>query len=85
MTDRARFEELIGQQLDTLVQAVESRILGDGEREAALTKEAMQLDDNIHGLLGGSPELVRANDRDELLTRALRLSGRLRQLRETAL
>jgi hypothetical protein len=38
MSDRVRFEELIGQMQDLLIQLTECRIMGDREREAALTK-----------------------------------------------
>jgi hypothetical protein len=86
MSDRAKFEEMMGALQDMLIAMGESRIIGDYPREAALLEQAFKIDDSIHDLLGKSKELIgSADDRDEQLGRALRLTGRLKRMRETAL
>jgi hypothetical protein len=83
MGDRAQFEDLMGELQNLLIQMTESRIMADYTREAALMEQALELDD-IHVLLGKSMDLIGAEDRDEQLARALRLSGLLKRMRETA-
>jgi hypothetical protein len=76
---------MMGALQDMLIPMGESRVMGDYPREAAILEQALKLDDDIHDLLGKSKELIGSADRDEQLGRALRLTGRLRRMREQAL